>query len=142
MTRGPPYSPRHALILIVDDDADNRAIMEIVLSREGFVTAIAGTGREALDRVAREPPDLVLLDLMLPDMSGYQVTATLKGNPGTSKIPIVMLTGMSDRAAYVRALGLGVADFLTKPIDRAELCTRVTRALGARTHSREPVATP
>ncbi len=121
--------PSWPLVLIVDDDADNRAILEIVLVREGLRVALAQNGHEALLAVEHDPPDLILLDLMMPDMSGYQVAAALKGNVATREIPIIMLTAMGDRATRVRALAVGIVEVLTKPVDRLALCGRVRAAL-------------
>ncbi len=122
-----------SFILIVDDDSDNRQVLEIILRREGHRIATAATGQEALTSVAcaaEDLPDLIMLDLMMPDMSGCQVAITLKGNPATAHIPLIMLTAMTDRATRTRALNAGIDDFIAKPVDRLELCARVRKALG------------
>jgi len=129
MRSSPTPSVATSRILIVDDDADNREILEMVLEREGFVIVCAGTGGEACALVTQDPPHLILLDLMMPDMTGYAVVALLKGNPTTRDIPIVMLSAMADHPTRLRALRAGATDFITKPVGRAELCARVKAAL-------------
>ncbi len=116
-------------ILIVDDDGHNRQLLEVMLAPEGFVLSTASTGEEALAAVRRDPPDLILLDIMMPGMSGYEVTRTIKGDAATQNIPIIMITALSDRDARMRGLNAGAEDFLSKPVDRAELCVRVKNLL-------------
>ena len=79
--------------------------------------------------VAQHPPDLILLDVMMPGMDGYQVAAKIKGNLATKNIPIIMVTALDDRNARMLGLSAGAEDFLTKPVDRAELCVRVRNLL-------------
>jgi len=81
-----------ATILIVDDESPNRKLLETLLRPEGHVTRVAANGSEGLASVAREPPDLILLDVMMPGMDGFHVARTLKDNPATSHIPIIMVT--------------------------------------------------
>ena len=109
-------------ILIVDDSRDNRELLQIMLNWEGFVTVLAGSGEEALASVASAPPDVVLLDLGLPGLSGCDVTTQLKADVATSGIPIVIISGRDDDVTRKRLLAAGAADFLVKPIDRADLC--------------------
>jgi CheY-like chemotaxis protein len=116
-------------ILIVDDDPDNREVLSIVLINEGFVVVTAASGLEALATVAQQPIDLVLLDLIMPDMTGYEVAATMKGNLRSAQIPIIIITALNDYATRIRALASGAGDVLTKPFDRAELCERVRQFL-------------
>jgi putative two-component system response regulator len=118
-----------ARILIVDDEPDNRALLEIILKWEGFTTLTADSGEEALAVAAQYDPDLMLLDLMMPGIDGYEVTARMKENHVTRSIPIVMITAMNDRVTRQRVLSAGAQDFLAKPIDRAELCQCVRRSL-------------
>jgi len=118
-----------ASILIVDDERDNRELLDIILVREGFRVLTAGSGEEALASVAVEQPDLILLDLMMPDMSGYDVMAKIKSNPSTTAIRIVILTALCDDATRVRALMAGAEDLVTKPISHVELCARVATLL-------------
>jgi two-component system, cell cycle sensor histidine kinase and response regulator CckA len=118
-----------ARVLIVDDERHNRQLLEIMLTPEGFVLLTAASGEEALAIVAQQPPDLILLDIMMPGMDGYEVTRRIKGNAATKNIPIVMVTALNDRNARLLGLSAGAEDLLTKPVDRAELCMRVRNLL-------------
>ena len=100
-----------------------------MLAPEGFVLESAASGEEALARVAQRPPDLILLDVMMPDLDGYQVAARIKGSLATKNIPVIMVTGLDDRDARMRGLSVGAEDFLSKPVDRAELRVRVRNLL-------------
>ena len=100
-----------------------------MLAPEGFLLQTAASGEEALAMVAQQPPDLILLDIMMPGMDGYQVAARIKGNPATKNIPVIMVTALDDRDARMLGLSAGAEDFLTKPVDRAELCVRVRNLL-------------
>jgi two-component system cell cycle sensor histidine kinase/response regulator CckA len=120
---------RPARILVVDDEANDRQLLEVLLSAEGFTIATAANGAEALAIVARTPPDLILLDVMMPDLDGYQVAETIKSNPTAVPIPIIMVTVLDDRDAMMRALAVGAEDFLIKPVHRAELYMRVRNLL-------------
>jgi len=122
-------SAKPASILIVDDEAQNRRLMEALLHAAGYVTASAADAREALACVARQPPDLILLDVMMPGMDGNELARTLKSEPATASIPIIMVTANSDRAARLTSLDAGAEDFLSKPVDRAELWLRVRNLL-------------
>jgi DNA-binding response OmpR family regulator len=129
MSTSPDIAGHPGRILVVDDDRDNREVLGVVLGWEGFVVLTAASGEEALAIVAREPPDLILLDVMMPDMNGYQVAARIKGTHTTRNIPIMMVTALNDLASRVRALDAGAEDFLAKPLDRVELCVRVRSLL-------------
>ncbi|HEY5247825.1 MAG TPA: response regulator, partial [Dermatophilaceae bacterium] len=118
-----------ASILIVDDEPQNRRLLEALLGPEGYVTRTAASGKEALASIADDPPDLILLDVMMPGMDGRQVASALKASPATSNIPIVMVTSQTDHGARLAALDAGAEDFLTKPVDRAELWLRVRNLL-------------
>ncbi len=111
-------------ILIVDDDARNRRLLELLLSQEGYRTVVAANGAEALALVAAESIDLVVLDVRMPEMDGYQVAKAIKGDPSTHNIPIIMMTAHMDRESRLAGLEAGVEEFLTVPIDRAELWLR------------------
>ncbi len=118
-----------ASILIVDDESQNRRLLEALLGHEGYVTRTAGDGEEALVSIADDPPDLILLDVMMPGLDGRQVARAVKADPATSKIPIIMVTAQTDREARLAALDAGAEDFLSKPVDRAELWLRVRNLL-------------
>ncbi len=116
-------------ILIVDDESLNRRLLQALLGPEGYVTCTAASGKEALAAIADNPPDLILLDVMMPGLDGRQVARVLKADPATSKIPIIMVTAQTDREARLAALDAGAEDFLSKPVDRAELWLRVRNLL-------------
>ncbi len=129
MNPRPQLRDHRARILVVDDERQNRALLEAMLAPEGFDVWTASSGEEAIALVAQQPPDLILLDLMMPGMDGYDVARNVKGNPATRNIPIIMITAHGDRDARMRGLGAGAEDFLSKPVDRAELSVRVKNLL-------------
>ena len=118
-----------ATILVVDDEIQNRKLLEALLRPEGYLTLSAANGEEALALIAGQAPDLILLDVMMPGMDGYQVASTLKADPATANIPIIMVTALDDAKARLAGLNAGAEDFLTKPVDRAELWLRVRNLL-------------
>jgi CheY-like chemotaxis protein len=122
-----------ASILIVDDEPQNRRLLETLLAPEGYATRSVASGEEALASIAAQAPDLILLDVMMPGMDGYQVAGILKALATTSGIPIIMVTAHSDRAARLAGLNAGAEEFLSKPIDRAELWLRVRNLLRLKT---------
>ncbi|MEO6711940.1 MAG: EAL domain-containing protein [Mycobacteriales bacterium] len=118
-----------ATILIVDDEPRNRRLLEVLLQPEGYTTICAADGPAALAAILDNKVDLILLDVMMPGMSGHVVAETIKANPLTKSIPIIMLTAHVDRETRLAALASGVEEFLTKPVDRAELWLRVRNLL-------------
>ena len=118
-----------ATILIVDDESLNRRLLQALLEPEGYVTRTAASGKEALASIADDPPDLILLDVMMPGLNGRQVASAVKADPATRTIPIIMVTAQTDREARLAALDAGAEDFLSKPVDRAELWLRVRNLL-------------
>jgi len=129
MNAHPGLAEHPARILIVDDERHNRELLEVMLTPQGFVLQMAGSGAEALAIVAEDPPDLILLDVMMPGMDGYEVAVSVKGREATENIPVIMVTALDDRAAKLRGLHAGAEDFLTKPVDRLELSVRVRNLL-------------
>jgi two-component system cell cycle response regulator len=116
-------------ILIVDDDPLNVKLMIANLGRDQYECIPAQNGLEALERVDQEHPDLILLDIMMPGMDGYQVTAALKENPATRDIPIILITALDGTDNKVRGLEAGADEFLNKPVNKAELVARVKSLL-------------
>ena len=129
MTAALDDAARRARILIVDDDANNRLLLQVMLANEGYEIVTASAGTEALDLVQQLPPDLIVLDVMMPGMDGYQVATRIKANPATRHIPVIMLTALSDKNSMMHGLNAGAEEFLTKPVVRAELSVRVKNLL-------------
>ena len=112
------------LILVVDDLPQNVRLLEAVLSPKGFRVAKASSGEEALDVLSQEHPDLVLLDILMPGMDGYEVCRRIRQDPGTAFLPVIMITA-SGEEQKLRAIESGADDFVHKPFDQAELVARV-----------------
>lgn len=119
-------------ILVVDDDPFNRDILVQRLGALGYRTTEARNGREALDSVARDPPDLILLDVMMPIMDGFEACRLLKGSEDTRLIPIVIMTALHAVEDRIKGIEAGADDFLTKPADDRELQARIRTALQAK----------
>lgn len=116
-------------ILVVDDQPANCELLEALLTVKGYDVDIAYSGEQALELVDQRLPDLILLDIMMPGMSGYEVAERLKAAPGTKNIPIIMITALDDRDSRLAGLEVGAEEFLSKPIDRSELWVRVRNLL-------------
>ncbi len=116
-------------ILVVDDNQQNLELIQAYLDDVDCRTAAAHDGIEALDMVARKEPDLILLDVMMPKMSGFEVCRRLKGNPATADIPVIMVTALNEFGDIERGIDSGTDDFVSKPINRLELLTRVRTML-------------
>jgi putative two-component system response regulator len=121
-----------ALVLIVEDDAGNRALLERLLEREGYRTKAVGDGEAAILAVGEHAPDLILLDIGLPRMDGYEVTRRLRTNLNTLTVPVILLTGRSSLDDVVEGLDAGADDFLSKPFRQPELLARIRSALRLR----------
>ena len=117
------------LVLVVDDEEGNLRVLQAMLGAEGHRVATARDGDEALAAAAAEPPDLVLLDVMMPGMDGFEVARRLKAAPASRHVPIVLVTALDDRESRLEGLRAGAEDFLSKPVDRAELTVRVRNLL-------------
>ncbi len=122
-------SDKLPVILIVDDNAQNLELIQAYLEDVECRTVVACDGIEALDVVARTKPDLVLLDVMMPKMSGFEVCRRLKNDPATSDIPVIMVTALNEFRDIERGIDSGTDDFVSKPVNRLELLTRVRTML-------------
>ncbi len=116
-------------VLVVDDDAQTRYLLEALLQREGLETALAENGQQALEVVKTFKPHLILLDLMMPDMTGFEVVTKLKMGSDTQSIPIILVSALEDRTSRLQGLQAGAEEFLTKPIDHMDLQIRVRNLL-------------
>jgi DNA-binding response OmpR family regulator/anti-anti-sigma regulatory factor len=120
--------PPHAgdgLILIVDDSPANLGVLSNALVQSGFDVAVARDGTMALDQVQVDAPDLILLDVLMPGIDGFEVCRQLKANPSTREIPIVFMTALSDAVDKVMGLELGAVDYITKPFQQEEVLARI-----------------
>lgn len=120
---------RKHTIQIVDDDQANSRLLEAQLKHEGYDILIANSGDQCLAQVKARLPDLILLDIMMPGLDGFDVVARLKADRSTENIPVIMITMLEDRRSRMKALSLGAEEFLNKPVDRAELVARVRNML-------------
>jgi signal transduction histidine kinase len=132
-SRAPEDAPE---ILVAEDNADMRKLMHFLLGRE-FRVRLAANGREALEAVREREPELVLTDIMMPEMSGVELCRELKGDPATSTIPVVLVTSKAERATKVEGLELGADDYVTKPFHPRELVARVRSLVRLRVLQRE-----
>jgi DNA-binding response OmpR family regulator len=119
-------------VLVIDDNPQNVLLIRGQLEREGYLVDSAQGGREGLDSALAEAPDLILLDIMMPGLDGYQVCKLLRENESTSAVPVIVLTSLNDRVDKMQAFESGADDFLCKPVDRAELLSRVSSLLRMR----------
>ena len=118
-----------AKILVVDDTPQNVKLLADLLTVKGYAVVTAASGREALELVDKEQPDLVLLDVVMPEMSGYEVCRKIRDNPATAILPVVLVTALDPAQERLKGLDAGADDFLTKPINQAELLARVRSLL-------------
>jgi len=119
-------------ILIVDDDPHAVEILTLMLGREGYNCASATSGAAALDRLHNGPTDVILLDVMMPEMDGLQVCERLRQDEALREIPVILLTAKDDMETRSRGMTLGVSEYLTKPINKRELFVRIEAQLHAR----------
>ena len=125
-------SLKNSKILIADDNHQNCELLDAYLLDEGYKTFMAYDGKETLDKVAEIEPDLILLDIMMPKLSGYEVCTQLKRNEETKDIPILIVTALNEMGDIEKSVQAGCDDFLTKPVNRIELTTRVRSLLRVR----------
>ena len=127
-----PDGQQKSRILIADDNEQNCELLEAYLISSECEISMAFDGQETLDKVAEVQPDLILLDIMMPRMSGYEVCKQLKEDEATVDIPILMVTALNEMGDIEKAVDAGCDDFLTKPVNRLELTTRVKSLLRVR----------
>lgn len=118
-----------ATILLVDDNAQNIELMTAFLEELPCTLLTASDGVEAVELIERRTPDLVILDVMMPRMSGFEVCQKIKGQPSTRDIVVIMVTALNEVSDYERAVECGTNDFITKPVNKLELVTRVRTLL-------------
>lgn len=120
---------RTPIILVVDDNQQNLELLQAYLEDIDCVTVPANDGPTALSSVKNEPPDLILLDVMMPKMSGFEVCRRLKNDPATANIPVIMVTALNELGDIERGIDSGSDDFVSKPVNKLELLTRVRTML-------------
>ncbi|MDR1044647.1 MAG: response regulator [Candidatus Adiutrix sp.] len=122
-------------IMVVDDEILNRKLIEAMLKPQGYKVLTAVDGEDCLAKVETDPPDLILMDIMMPNLNGFEVVTRLKARENLALIPIVMVTALQDVGDRVKALEVGADDFLTKPVDRMELRARVRSLLKVKAYN-------
>ena len=132
-----PSAPNAGTVLIVEDDPDIAELVARYLDKAGFASEREVSGRDALKRIAEKPPDVLVLDLMLPHVDGLEICRRLRADEATAGIPIIMLTARGDESERIVGLEIGADDYLAKPFSPNELVARV-RALVRRAQRREP----
>jgi two-component system, sensor histidine kinase and response regulator len=137
MPAQPPSAAAQPRVLIVDDQLVNIRLLERKLSSQNLTVLSALSGREALGTVQSDKPDVILLDIMMPEMDGLEVCRQLKANPQTADIPVIFITARSSREGKIEGLKYGAADYLTKPIDLEETLARVNTQIRIRQNHQE-----
>jgi len=117
------------VILVVDDNQQNLELLQAYLEDMDCQAVPARDGLEALEIIAKDPPDLILLDVMMPKMSGFEVCKRIKNDPKTTDIPVIMVTALNEFGDIERAIDSGTDDFLSKPVNKLELLTRIKTML-------------
>ncbi len=128
-------------ILVADDKIPNRELMDELLSAEGFKVITAADGAEALQQMARGSIDLVLLDVMMPRLNGFDACQQIKADPETYLTPVILVTALSDKQDRIEGIRVGADDFLSRPVDRTELLSRSCSRLHAVSKARIPTRT-
>jgi len=130
---------RRQKVLIVDDDADVLELLRLTLKEAGFSVATANNGNVALARARQLIPDLILLDVVLPELDGFSVCEVLRRDPATAKVPIILLTGLSSELNRFAGLDCGADDYLAKPVDLPQLLSRVQILLRSKANQPYPL---
>ena len=123
------FVPLDYKILVVDDVKTNVLLLQTMMKRANYVVVTASSGTEAIEKVKTESPDLILLDVMMPDMNGFEVSEALKADPASKEIPIIFVTALSDSKNVVEGFEHGGNDYVTKPFNMAEIMTRIRHQL-------------
>ena len=123
---------RDAAILIVDDAPDNLSVLRKLMVEQGYQTFVANSGERALDIARRVHPDLILLDVIMPGMDGFETCRQLKANPVTQRIPVLFMSARNGQDDVVQGFELGAVDYISKPLRMAEVCARVRTQLQIR----------
>src|SRR4028119_1416420 len=129
--------PTQATILIVDDTPANLGVLFDFLAEAGFKVLIAQGGKSALQKVEHTAPDLILLDIVMPDIDGFETCQRLKAKDATKDIPIIFMTALSETVDKVKGLQLGAVDYITKPLQHEEVLARITLHLDLRNLNRQ-----
>ena len=132
-----PFQPVTGTILVADDQPLNRELLEELLTTQGFKVISAPDGAAALQELSETQVDLVLMDVMMPRLNGFEVCEKIKTNPGTYLIPVVLITALSDKQDRIEGIKVGADDFLTRPVDRTELLARVQSLLKLKSRTDE-----
>lgn len=129
MSASKPAAERKSRILIADDNQPNVELLEAFLAEVDCDIAVAVDGRDTLEKVATFQPDLILLDVMMPKLSGFEVCKAVKSDPKTKRIMVLMVTALNERGDIERGVDSGTDDFLSKPVNKVELVKRVQNML-------------
>ena len=124
--------PVQGHVMVVDDEEQNRSLLRDPLEARGYAVTEVENGIKALELIAQQPPDVILLDLMMPGMDGFEVCRQLKKNPQTAHIPVLLITALSERKERMMGIAAGANDFLTKPVDVNDVTLRVGNAVYAK----------
>lgn len=117
------------LVMVVDDDPDSLSVLARHLRREGLTVVEASSGSECLHAVKQHRPDVILLDLMMPEMDGFSLCRALRADSATAEIPVILLTARDDVETRAEGMELGISDFIAKPVSRRELAERIRAQL-------------
>ena len=126
-------------ILVVDDDADTRQLMRMLLVREGYDVTLAADGRLALKMLEQSVPDLILSDVMMPDLDGFSLLQQVRSNPATRELPVILLTAKTTLNDVCEGLGLGADDYLIKPFQKTDLLARIRTKIDRRPVPADPL---